>query len=149
MLKQISKQFPNLNFKAADHFVWRPASQTIYYDPSLINTPLGGLAVLHELSHALLGHQTYEYDIELLNMEVAAWSKAKQLAAVYKFKVDEDHIEDCLETYRIWLWKRSRCPQCQTTSLQESESYYRCFNCHHRWRVAQSHSLRPRRMQCL
>lgn len=102
-------------------------------------------ALLHEVSHALLGHQTYHTDVELLQLEVAAWARAEQLAADFDIHIEADHIQDCLDTYRDWLHGRSICPTCTTRSLQQSDHHYRCHNCHTSWRVSASRFCRPYR----
>lgn len=141
--------FPNIHFRSGKTFVWSPSQQAVYYDPKRINTKHGLLALLHEVGHALLKHQTYEYDIELLKMELDAWSQARSLASKLKLKVvDEEHIDNCLETYRVWIYKRSRCPSCENTSLQQSARYYQCFLCNSKWEVAQNRTTQPRRMKC-
>lgn len=106
------------------------------------------MAILHEIAHSLLAHKNYLLDIELLNMEVAAWARARKLAKDFSVSIDEVHINDCLDSYRLWLYKRSRCPNCQNTGFQQDGNTYRCFICFASWRVAASHTLRPRRMQC-
>ena len=94
---------------------------------------------MHETGHALLGHANYQADYELIQLEVAAWQEAKQIAKPLKIEIDEDHIQDCLDTYRDWLYKRSICPNCATKSLQQGDFvHYRCFNCHTTWRVSNS-----------
>lgn len=148
MLGEVKKRYPNLKFQSGSTFVWSPQASTVFYNQELVDTPRGGLALLHEIGHALLGHQTYQLDLELLNMEVEAWIKARELADHHELEIDEEHIENCLETYRIWLFKRSRCPTCENTSLQQDETNYRCFVCGSGWRVAQTRTLQPRRMAC-
>lgn len=145
---QLSQKFPDLSFKVGKNFMYSPKHKVVYYHPDRIKTNHGILALLHEVGHALLGHQTYELDIELLDMEVAAWEKAKYLAKEYRLEIDEKHINDCLETYRIWLYKRSSCPICSNTSLQSSANEYQCFLCDARWQVAQTRTTQPRRMNC-
>lgn len=145
---QLSQKFPNLNFRVGKNFMYSPKHKIVYYCPNRIKTHHGVLALLHEVGHALLGHQTYELDVELLDMEVAAWEKAKTLAQEYQLEIDEKHINECLETYRVWLYKRSRCPVCDNTSLQENANQYHCFLCDARWSVAQTRTTQPRRMKC-
>lgn len=103
----------------------------------LSNEHIATWSLLHETGHALLGHTSYVADIELLKLEVAAWDRAKQLAKELGTSIDENHIQDCLDTYRDWLDKRSICPNCGTKSIQTDKgSKYRCFNCHTTWRVS-------------
>jgi len=102
--------------------------------------------MLHELAHATLGHNSYETDFELLLLEVAAWDKAKALARDYGETIDDEHVQDCIDTYRDWLYQRSNCPACSTTSLQESAVSYKCFNCGSSWTVTASRFCRPYRL---
>lgn len=141
--------FPNISFQQGKTFSWSPRKQVVYYDPLQITTPHGSLALLHEIGHAKLKHSNYRLDIELINMEVAAWAEARKYAQALNIEVDEDHIEDCLETYRLWLFKRSRCPECSNTSIQQNQRTYRCFLCSTTWQVAQTKTTQPRRMRCL
>lgn len=145
----LQKQFPQIRFESGEAFVWSPKKQIVYYNPERLQTDRGITSLLHEVGHALLGHTTYELDIELLDMEAAAWSKARSLAQEYKVNLDHDHIDACLDTYRAWIYKRSRCPLCGNTSLQRSAQIYHCFLCNAQWNVAQSRSSQPRRMNCI
>jgi len=144
-LNRLQKLFPELTFVSAKSFYWSPASQEIFYD----NRSSGLKAIwslFHETSHALLAHQNYGSDFELIRLEIEAWEKAQQLATTLGTKIDQEHIEDCLDTYRDWLYKRSICPSCTTKCLQQSNfSYYRCFNCHSVWKVSASRFCRTYR----
>lgn len=145
----ILQHFPDISFAKGKTFCWSPRKQIVYYDPYHIDSDQGILALLHEIGHARLGHSNYQLDIELLNMEVAAWLEARTYARKLMIDIDENHIEDCLETYRVWLYKRSRCPECSNTSIQQGQSNYRCFLCNTTWQVAQTKTTQPRRMRCL
>ena len=68
-------------------------------------------------------------DVERLKMEVAAWEKAKELAKHYGVDVDEDVIQEELDTYRDWLHKKSRCPGCGLTRFQTTDGEYHCPRC--------------------
>jgi len=145
LISKIHAEFPNLRFVAADQFYWSPESSEIFY-----NKAAGGQqatwSLLHETGHALLAHASYKSDFELLLLEVAAWERAQHLAKHLKLTIDEDHIQDCLDTYRDWLYKRSICPNCSTKSLQQGDFvHYRCFNCHTTWRVTASRFCRAYR----
>jgi hypothetical protein len=140
----VSRDYPKLSFQKADIFCWCPQKREIQYDSSASSQD-GRWAVLHELSHALLKHATYSYDFELLSLEVAAWQKAKEIALIYDQHIDEDHIQNCLDTYREWLHQRSTCPVCENHCLQSLPTQYNCFNCHSTWRVTASRFCRPYR----
>lgn len=143
VLSSLSKDFPHLLFKTGQDFYWSPKDKTIYY----LMTPRVSdcWTLLHEASHGLLNHKTYTSDFELLQLEVAAWQKAKELAERYCIDIDNDHIEDCLDTYRDWLHKRSLCPTCGVKSLQKDEKTYGCLNCDTTWQVSTSRFCRPYR----
>lgn len=145
MLEQLQARFPNLQFTASDRFCWSPQTNEIGYDPAR-HDQAADWSLLHETGHALLGHQSYLADFELLQLEMAAWAKARELAAEFGIIIDEDHIQDCLDTYRDWLYKRSICPHCSTRALQQNDyAHYQCFNCHARWRVTPSRFCRAYR----
>lgn len=144
-LNNLRKLFPSLQFTAGKSFSWSPETGEIFYDGSRKGQkPIWSL--LHETGHALLGHRSYQADFELIRLEVAAWEKAKEIATKLNVAIDEDHIQDCLDTYRDWLYKRSVCPTCSTKALQQEDyAHYRCFNCHTTWRVTPSRFCRAYR----
>jgi hypothetical protein len=143
LLDKLRLDFPALNIIEGDTFCWSPHDQVVYYAPARKRTDAWTL--LHEASHGILQHTTFTSDFELLRLEMAAWEKAKQLAARYKLQISDDHIEDCLDTYRDWLHKRSLCPSCDVKSLQIDSSTYGCINCKTNWRVSNSRLCRPYR----
>jgi len=144
LLDRLRRDYPTLQFVEDKSFYWSPLTRQIFYAP---NSSGSGLrAILHETAHALLEHTNYSLDFELLQMEAAAWETAKRLALRYGVAVDEDEIQDCLDSYRDWLYKRSVCPTCgNKSSQQDDEPRYRCFNCHATWDVAPSRFCRPYR----
>lgn len=145
IIKQIKTRWPELRFKAAEQFSWSPETSEIVY----VRGSSGQNAVwslLHETGHALLGHKNYESDYELIRLEVAAWDKAREVGEDLSIDIDEDHIQDCLDTYRDWLSKRSICPNCSTQSIQQGDFvHYRCHNCHTSWRVSANRFCRAYR----
>jgi hypothetical protein len=149
LIAKLRKDFPALSFAAGEDHFWSPHKKRITYtieDQSDSSNKYWSL--LHEVGHAILGHQTYKSDFELLQLEVAAWEKACSLAKRYGLSVDEDHIQNCLDSYRDWLHRRSTCPVCGNHSLQDSARSYQCFNCQTRWGVSVSRFCRPyRRLQ--
>ncbi|MEX0668309.1 MAG: hypothetical protein WD061_01045 [Candidatus Saccharimonadales bacterium] len=147
-MNEIILHYPNLKFAGGSYFVWSPKISTIFFDESEYNTSRGRLALLHEIGHAELEHSGYSSDISLLNMEIDAWDFAADKAEEFGVFVDEAHIDMCLETYRIWLYKRSKCPECGFHGVQKKPSEYFCFMCKHSWIVAKSLSLQPHRFSC-
>lgn len=128
-------------------FLWSPKDKTVVYNPTKLTEHAGQWSLLHEVAHALLNHQTYESDFELLQLEVAAWKEAQKLATAIRLHIDNEYIEDCLDTYRDWLHQRSTCPTCGSVGLQHDPAEYRCHNCMGIWRVSSSRFCRPYRMK--
>lgn len=145
LLQTIQADFPNLNFVAGKRFYWSPKQEAIHYSQDQKDESVAQWSLLHELSHALLEHKTFASDFELLLIEVAAWHKAEELAANYHINIDPEHIQDCLDTYRDWLYQRSTCPSCTSCSLQTDHRTYQCHNCKTVWHVSASRLCRPYR----
>jgi len=152
LVHNLKNLLPGVTFTQEDSFSWSPDTSTITYKKLPLDNlyevdkPQYTWALLHEASHALLGHKTYKKDVDLLLMEVAAWEKAKNLALQFNIKINEGHIQDCLDTYRDWLHQRSTCPRCGTISLQVSAYTYNCFNCSSVWHVTTSRFCRAYRI---
>ncbi|MDB5169880.1 MAG: hypothetical protein JWN82_276 [Candidatus Saccharibacteria bacterium] len=145
MLEQLQARFPDLRFVASSRFCWSPQTHEIGYDQAR-HDQTADWSLLHETGHALLNHTQYLADFELLRLEMAAWAKARELAVDFGVTIDENHIQDCLDTYRDWLYKRSICPHCSTRALQQNDyAHYRCFNCHTVWGVTPSRFCRAYR----
>src|SRR5579872_2987754 len=123
IVKQLSALLTGVSFAEGDTFCWSPDTRVIRFKPQL-DTPTGTWSLLHEAGHAVLNHNDYNSDIELILLEVAAWEQAKQLAQKLGLSIDEDHVQDCIDTYRDWLHQRSTCPRCGLVSLQMSSQQY-------------------------
>jgi hypothetical protein len=136
LIDKLKTLSPSLKFVAGKEFCWSPESGEIIYKTNA-KGPAAAWSLLHESGHALLNHKTYHADLELLRLEIEAWDKAKQIGSELDINIDEDHIQDCLDTYRDWLYRRSICPKCSAKCLQEEDFiHYRCYNCHRVWRVS-------------
>jgi hypothetical protein len=145
LIAKLQASFPALSFTPGRQFCWSPETGEIFYKASA-KSKQAAWSLLHETGHALLEHASYKADFELLRLEIAAWERARQLAQSLDIKISEDHIQDCLDTYRDWLYKRSICPACSTKCLQQGDFvHYRCFNCHTTWRVTASRFCRAYR----
>lgn len=144
LLKQIRDDHAQFGFVLGDDFIWSPDTLKITYrDP---RSPEDLWTLLHEVAHAKLGHHAYALDIELITKEVEAWELASNvLAPRYDLQIDQDHIEDHLDTYRAWLHERSRCPQCQQNGFQATKNTYSCNNCRCLWRANEARICRLRR----
>lgn len=132
MYKKLLKNYKSTPGK---RFAYNSATKIITYNPKELATPTGALALLHEIGHAKLRHHSYKYDLELLRMEQDAWDLAKNEAGKLNLIVDEDHIEECLRSYRKWASKRATCPKCKTYGLQKNNTQFSCLKCDARWRV--------------
>jgi len=145
LFRRIEVDYPEITFTEATRFSWHAGKQHISYTKASLQDTRGLWALLHELGHALLKHTDYTSDVELLNIEVAAWDKARNLAAKYDLAIDEEYIQDSLDSYRDWLHVRSACPTCHEHCLQVDVDTYKCHNCGTTWNVTQSRLCRPYR----
>ena len=137
VLAQLKKQNPTIKYVKGNDFKWSFSSKTITYLNNNIITNIWSL--IHETAHAQLDHQNYKTDQQLLTLEMQAWQRAKIIAkSLNGLIIDQDHIENCLDTYRDWLHKRATCPNCNVTTLQKGVGAYKCFNCHCSWNVPAS-----------
>ena len=143
LVSKLRQDYPDLVFSIGGSHCWSPEHGQISYASDEAHNIEG---LLHELGHARLGHRTYVSDIDLLRKEVEAWEEATRLAEQYNVPLNQNHIQDCLDTYRDWLHKRSICPECHGTGLQQSERQYSCLNCRHAWSVTPSRFRRPYRL---
>lgn len=144
-LSCLRQRFPRITYRESNVFCWSPETNEVLYATSK-DEQCAQWSLLHETSHALLRHASYKTDFELLRLEVMAWEKAKELATELAIEINEDHIQDCLDSYRDWLYARSICPRCGNKSLQQTDlKHYRCFNCHEAWQVSPSRFCRAYR----
>ena len=125
LVLNLKEDFPDLKFLTGKKFAFRP-SKTIVLGP---REPNYEALVLHEVAHALCGHKDFSADIERVKMECEAWKKAKELAQRYKIKIDEEMIQEELDTYRDWLHQKSRCRFCGLTRFQTRDGQYHCPRC--------------------
>lgn len=125
LINKIKTDYPSFAIKTGRKFAFR-YPKTITIGPS---EPFDSLLLLHEVSHALLGHRDYSRDIDRVKMESEAWEKAKELANHYGVEIDENLVQDELDTYREWLHQKSRCPKCGLTRFQTPDSKYHCPRC--------------------
>jgi hypothetical protein len=139
-IELLSKDYPDFKFKSGEQEHWSPKTNTIFFHPNSLC-----YGVLHELAHAILDHKNYQTDFELLRMESEAWEMAIKIGKKYQIIIDADHVQNCLDTYRDWLHRRSTCPSCGTHVLQSDASNYRCYNCQTNWHVSSGKFVRPYR----
>lgn len=143
LVSKLQHDYPNIIFAEGNDFHWSPVDKTITYAESATDERV---QLLHELSHALLGHTDYKKDISLIEMERAAWEYAKNtLGQAYNQDIPDDTIEDALDSYRDWLHARSTCPNCEATGIQTKKEEYRCLACRTKWRVNEARICALRR----
>lgn len=143
---RLAADYPQFKFKPGVQEHWSPRTKTITYEPEAENLKYG---LLHELAHALLGHDSYHNDFELVKLESQAWQKAAQIGRQYGIKINEDYIQNCLDTYRDWLHRRSKCPSCGMHTLQQNAHSYKCFNCGEIWHVSAGRFARSYRRKVI
>jgi hypothetical protein len=134
----------NMLFKPNKSYYWSPKDRTVFYQSSDISE-IGLWTLLHEACHGLLKHKSYQSDFELVLLEVAAWERAEELANEFDIKIDQDHVQDCLDSYRDWQYKRSLCPRCDLGGIQINPSSYNCMFCDDTWHVSAARFCRPYR----
>lgn len=140
LLEKLHHDFPDIHFIQGDIFSWSPSTKTIFFED-----PQNYYHLLHETAHASLGHSTYQRDIELLVMEREAWHYAVHtLAPKYgiPMSLDDNIVQDALDTYREWLHARSCCPKCSAVGVEQEKHQYFCVACHQVWCVNEARSCR-------
>jgi len=142
IFSELKNNHPNITFQKSDHSRWSPETKTIHYKVSGKNSLW---SLLHEIGHMVCDHTTYDSDIGLLRMEVAAWKQAREIASRFNVVIDEEHIQKCLDTYRDWVYKRSSCPVCTQAGIEKELGLYSCINCPSKWKVSSARFCRPYR----
>lgn len=140
LIKALQTDYPSIKFKKSYTSAWNPVESTVLYEPTISAAQL-----LHELSHAVLSHTSYRFDIELLRMERDAWHKATELADTYNISINQDDIDTHLDTYREWLHARSTCPSCNANGVQADTRRFRCLECRATWQVNEARTCSLRR----
>jgi len=141
-ISEIIDNYSQFSFEKADTFSWQPSDNTIYYNPNDSNVLI---LLLHEVSHALMGHKQYSSDIGLLKIEQETWARTVELANSLDVTVCMDDIQLNLDTYRDWMHERSKCPSCKSTGVQIKLNTYECPACNNRWKVNQAKECRLKR----
>ena len=132
MIERLKADFPEFRFRYGKVFRWRPRTKTITLERLADEAYVGqkyALQTLHELAHAILGHEDDTYDLGRLKCEVAAWELVRMdLCGRYDVEYDEEFAQDNMDTYRAWLHKRSACPVCLQCRFQTKTGGYSCPN---------------------
>lgn len=124
-LSEIQKTHPEFIFKQGKKFAFHPP-KTIIIGPW---EPHFELLLLHELSHAILGHKAFKTDVERLKIESSAWEQAKKLSKTFDITFDQDFAQSELDSYRDWLHQKSLCKTCGLTRFQTKDGNYHCPKC--------------------
>lgn len=131
IINQLSNDYTEIKFVSSNVFSWSNINSTITYIDDDDLWPL----LMHELGHYYLKHEDYENAIELLKFERDAWSRALLISKKYDFEIDNQIIEDSLDSYRDWLHTRSKCTECNSIGIEIRKNIYSCVNCRNNWKV--------------
>lgn len=147
LISILQNNYPNIDFKAGDHFAWSSSANKItYLTQEGRNTEIKlANKLLHELAHAKLEHSDYKSDAQLLKIESSAWSLAKDFCKEYGVKFNQEEQQEALVSYTHWASSRSQCPKCQKNGLQTAPTAFMCPNCTHKWSVGKSRFTRTYR----
>lgn len=145
LLTKLRQDYPQFSFRKGEAFRWSPSENTVYFaSTSLEDAP----ELLHELAHGLLEHKNYTQDIELVQIEREAWTYAREiLSSMYDVEITDKHVQDALDTYRDWLYKRSLCPDCGSNGIHTKTNTYKCFTCRCQWRANSAQFCELRRFR--
>ncbi len=139
LLNRIKSDYPNITFSEGEDFSWNHSKSSISYNKKSKHATTD---LLHELGHIELDHISYSSDLSLLKKELEAWEIAKNIAKKFNISISENYINECIESYRLWIHKRSLCSKCFQNGLEISEKKYKCINCDHRWQVSSAQESR-------
>jgi hypothetical protein len=137
-----------ISFEPGESYYWAPKDKIVFYQKN-DESEIGLWTLLHETSHGLENHTHYKSDFELVLLEVQAWEQAEKLSEEIGLKIDNDHIQDCLDSYRDWQYKRSLCPRCELGGIQITASTYKCMFCNDTWKVSAARFCRPYRRKAI
>lgn len=144
LIHKITSDYPYAFIQGGD-FRWSPDEAVVYF-PAL-ETDEDVWSLLHEIAHAELRHHNYTSDIQLIQHEAHAWDHALTVVASrYNITIDQDYIEDHMDTYRLWLHERSTCPTCGQNGIQ-TKNTYSCLNCRCVWRTNEARLCALRRVK--
>ena len=144
LIQSLSSQYNKIKFvDNKNDFMWSPSKNTIFYDSTDKNCQV---YVLHELAHCLLNHASYSSDAELIKDEVSAWAYAQNtLGKKFGITISNAIIKNNLETYRCWIYKRSKCPFCGENGMQIEKNIYKCIACSKTWKVNEARQKQLKR----
>jgi len=136
-IKNVYNDFTDVKFIEAEACYWNPYENEVGF-VALVddrNWQVLAILLLHELAHAKLGHKEYDFDMELIDMEVEAWGLVEdELAQMYNLDFDRQIAQQRLDTYQAWLLERSKCPSCDAYGYQQPDFEYLCLQCRKAWK---------------
>jgi Zn-dependent peptidase ImmA (M78 family) len=102
MATSIIDQFTHVfDLRAADYFMYDPTHHRVFYDSTRVDTDRGRMMLLHEIGHALLGHEKVGDD-QRYQMERDAWDVARLIGAKLGIRRQELLISRSLrEVHRL------------------------------------------------
>ena len=137
MIDTLEGLYPEITFVPGNRYAWDPNDKVVTYTTEY-NVLAPHHSLLHEVAHALLSHSHYKNDVDLIKMERDAWSLTKKMLNDHKIIINLDHIEECLDTYRDWIYSRAKCPRCSHVGFQSASNSYDCAFCKVTWKVPES-----------
>ena len=129
LVARVGADFPELRFRTGRKFAFRPPRTVVVEEANKEGEQCRSLLFLHEVGHAATGRFSYQTDVERVKIEVAAWGEARKLAERYGVEWDEEFAQGELDSYRDWLHRRSKCPDCGLTRYQTPDGVYHCPQC--------------------
>lgn len=139
LLDGLKLSYPDIQFISTDYSSWSDSKQSIFYNKDSANATQD---LLHEIGHMLCHHKSYSSDLSLLSKELEAWEKARDISKKLNISISENYINDCIDSYRSWIYNRSLCPKCSQTAIEMSGKRYKCINCHNTWQVSSAQESR-------
>lgn len=145
LLNLLARKFDGeLKFEPSKSYYWSPTDSTVYFQAG-DTSEVGLWTILHETCHGLLKHTNYSSDFELVLLEANAWQEAEKLSGDFGIEISDEHVQDCLDSYRDWQYKRSLCPKCDLGGVQTDQKTYSCMFCDGNWKVSSARFCRPYR----
>lgn len=139
IVEKLRVMFPNVNFVESNESSWSYKHKRIYYNK---NSATAQDDLLHEIGHMKADHHDYSSDTQLLKYESDAWKIAETVAKELDLTIDKKYIEQCMDSYRTWIYSRSLCPVCHQVAIEGIGRTYKCINCSKKWKVGDNQKSR-------
>ncbi len=129
-LETIKKTYPEFTFRPGRKFLFHPPKSIRYLE----SDENFRFLLLHELSHALLGHFSFNRSLERLQIERDAWAKTRELCSLHSVTFNEELAETELNTYRDWVHQKTLCKHCGLSCLEVSSESLYCPFCQRKYK---------------